>query len=500
LPNNNWSFQAIENCQGVKRFFFCKLLGHRYTLSTIKWLTVETKDGIMAFQSVNPATGENLATYDTWDPDTLNKALQAVAAANGQWAATALDTRRDLMRKAAEQLRSDKAQLAETITCEMGKLAAEAEAEVEKCALACDYYADNGPAFLADEMIETDATKSYVCYQPIGTVLAVMPWNFPLWQVFRFAAPTLVAGNTAVLKHASNVPQCALAIEQVFRKAGFPENVFRTLMISASQVQSVIEDHRIRAVTLTGSEAAGRQVAAQAGGALKKSVLELGGSDPFVVLEDADLPAAVKSAVTSRFLNCGQSCIAAKRFIVVEPVASQFMEQFKTAVEALTPGDPTDRSTALAPMARTDLRDDLHQQVTDSIAQGAKVITGCQPVEGPGAYYQPSILAGVKPGMRAYSEELFGPVATVITARDEADALRLANDTVFGLGANVWSKDVARAEAFGKQIQAGSVFINGFVKSDPRLPFGGVKASGYGRELSHHGMHEFVNIKTIWIQ
>ena len=454
----------------------------------------------MAFQSINPATGETLASFDTWQPDALNDALQAVMDANDQWAATALSRRCELMRGAAAQLRQDKAQLAQTITLEMGKLIADAEAEVEKCALACEYYADSGPQFLKDEIIETDAGKSYVCYQPIGTVLAVMPWNFPLWQVFRFAAPALVAGNTAVLKHASNVPQCALAIEQVFRKAGFPDNVFRTLMISAGQVKSVIEDPRIKAATLTGSEPAGRQVASQAGANLKKTVLELGGSDPFVVLEDADLQAAVKNAVISRFLNTGQSCIAAKRFIVVESVAGQFLDQFKTAVEALKPGDPMDRATNLAPMARGDLRDDLHQQVTDSIAKGAKAVTGCQPVDGPGAYYQPSILADVKPGMRAYGEEFFGPVAIVITARDEDDALRLANDTPFGLGGSVWSKDAARGEAFAKKVQAGAVFVNGFVKSDPRLPFGGVKASGYGRELSHHGMHEFVNIKTIWIQ
>ncbi|MGD8559473.1 MAG: NAD-dependent succinate-semialdehyde dehydrogenase [Gammaproteobacteria bacterium] len=454
----------------------------------------------MAFQSVNPATGETLATYDTWDADTLNDALQAVADANDSWAATSLEERCDLMRKAAAQLREDKKELAQTITREMGKLITAAEAEVEKCALVCEYYADNGPQFLADEIIETDAGKSYVCYQPIGTVLAIMPWNFPLWQVFRFAAPALVVGNTGVLKHASNVPQCALAIESVFRKAGFPENVFRTLMISASQVESVIEDSRIAAATLTGSEPAGRQVASQAGANLKKTVLELGGSDPFVVLDDADIPAAVENAVTSRYLNSGQSCIAAKRFILVKSIAAEFLTQFKNAVEAMKIGDPMDRNTDLAPMARIDLRDDLHQQVTDSIKAGATAVTGCQVVDGSGAYYQPSILADVKPGMRAYSEEFFGPVAIVITVRDEDEALQVANDTTFGLGANVWSKDTARAEAFAKKVQAGSVFVNGFVKSDPRLPFGGIKASGYGRELSHHGMHEFVNVKTVWIQ
>ena len=454
----------------------------------------------MAFQSINPATNEVLASFDTWGADTLQQVLQSVTDSNDEWQSTPLSKRCDLMHKAAQQLRDRKQHLAELITLEMGKLIGDAQAEVEKCALACDFYADHGPEFLQDEMIESDAGKSYVAYQPIGTVLAVMPWNFPLWQVFRFAAPALVAGNTGVLKHASNVPQCALAIEQVFREAGFPEHVFRTLMISASQVQSVIEHPGIKAVTLTGSEPAGRQVAAHAGANLKKSVLELGGSDPFVVLEDADLEVTINGAVTSRFLNSGQSCIAAKRFIVVDTIADEFLQGFKTAVEALRAGDPMDPKTKLAPMARVDLRDELHQQVIDSIAAGATAVTGCQPVDEPGAYYQASILANIKPGMRAYDEEFFGPVALVFNARDEADALRIANDSRFGLGGSVWCKNSARGEAFARQVQSGSVFVNGFVKSDPRLPFGGIKASGYGRELSHHGMHEFLNAKTIWIR
>ena len=454
----------------------------------------------MAFQSINPATDEVLANYDTWNQTQLDDALQLVADASAPWQAMALDERCYLVRNAGVQLRKQKKQLAQTITLEMGKLIADSEAEVEKCASGCDFYADNGPAFLKDEIIETDAGKSFVCYQPIGTVLAVMPWNFPLWQVFRFAAPALVAGNTGLLKHASNVPQCALAIEQIFEDAGFPQNVFRTLMISASQVQSVIEDDRVSAVTLTGSEPAGRQVASHAGANIKKSVLELGGSDPFVVLEDADLGLTVKNAVVSRFLNSGQSCIAAKRFIVVESVASTFIEEFKKQVEKLKVGNPLDKETTLAPMARKDLRDELHQQVVDTISNGATAVVGCQPVDGPGAFYQASILAGVTPGMRAYEEEFFGPVAIVINAKDEVDALRIANDSRFGLGGSVWTANTKRGEEFARKVQAGCVFVNGFVKSDPRLPFGGIKASGYGRELSHHGLHEFVNAKTVWVR
>lgn len=454
----------------------------------------------MAFQSINPATDEVLASFDTWNQVQLGDALQSTASTNKAWQATPLEERCTLMRNAATEIRQQKKQLADIITLEMGKLITESEAEVEKCALGCEYYADYGPAFLKDEIIETDAGKSFVCYQPIGTVLAVMPWNFPLWQVFRFAAPALVAGNTGLLKHASNVPQCAMAIEKIFKDAGFPDNVFRTLMISASQVQSVIEDERVCAVTLTGSEPAGRQVAANAGANIKKSVLELGGSDPFVVLEDAELEHTVKNAVISRFLNAGQSCIAAKRFIVVESIAEAFIYAFKTQTEKLKVGNPMDKGTTLAPMARKDLRDELHQQVLDALDKGATAVTGCQPVDGPGAFYQPSILADVTPGMRAYNEEFFGPVAIVITAKDEADALRIANDSRFGLGGSVWTANAERGEAFARNVQAGSVFVNGFVKSDPRLPFGGIKASGFGRELSHHGMHEFVNAKTIWIR
>jgi succinate-semialdehyde dehydrogenase/glutarate-semialdehyde dehydrogenase len=454
----------------------------------------------MAFSSLNPATGELLKEYPVWSATELEEALSAVASATPDWRATAMEERCALMLRAAEVLRTRRDELARIITLEMGKLFRESQGEVDKCAWVCDYYAENGPAFLADEIIATDASRSFVAYQPLGTVLAVMPWNFPFWQVLRFAAPALVAGNTAVLKHASNVPQCALAIESVFREAGFPENVFRTLMISASQVKGVIEDRRINAVTLTGSEPAGRQVAATAGAALKKSVLELGGSDAFMVLEDADLDWAVQQAVTSRYLNSGQSCIAAKRFIVLDAVADEFVARYKAAVEALLPGDPLEEATTLAPMARTDLRDELHRQVEESIALGATLVTGGRPLEGDGAFYAATIIDHVEPGQRAYSEELFGPVAIVIRARDEADALRIANDSEFGLGSSVWTADSSRGERIARQLAAGCSFVNGMVKSDPRLPFGGIKHSGYGRELAHHGIREFVNAKTIWIR
>ncbi|MEW6646750.1 MAG: NAD-dependent succinate-semialdehyde dehydrogenase [Pseudomonadota bacterium] len=454
----------------------------------------------MAFQSINPANGEWLAEYPAWDSAAIEQALAEAARAAPAWAATPLAERCELMRRAAALLRERREALARTITLEMGKLRREALAEVDKSALGCEYYAEHGPAFLADEEIASDAGRSFVAWQPLGTVLAVMPWNFPLWQVFRFAAPALVAGNSGLLKHASNVPQCALAIEAIFRDAGFPAGVFRTLMISSTQVEGVIRDARVHAVTLTGSEPAGRQVAATAGACLKKSVLELGGSDAFIVLEDAELEWTVQQAVASRFLNGGQSCIAAKRFIVVEAVADAFLPRFQAAVEALRAGDPMDEATTLAPLARPDLRDELHRQVNDSLAAGAVALTGCRPLEGSATYYAPSILDQVRPGMRAYEEELFGPVAIVIRARDEADAVRIANDSRFGLGGSVWTADSARGERVARQLECGCAFVNGLVKSDPRLPFGGIKASGYGRELSLLGMREFVNAKTVWVR
>lgn len=454
----------------------------------------------MSFVSVNPATGEQVWSCDAWDDTRIEQALAETARAVPHWADTAIVERCNLLRRAAEVLRRRRDELAKLITLEMGKLVGEARAEVEKCALGCEYYADHAPAFVADEVIDSDAGKSLVAYQPLGTVLAIMPWNFPLWQVFRFAAPALAAGNTALLKHASNVPQCALAIEGVFTEAGFPGGAFRTLMIRAAQTERVIADPRVHAVTLTGSEPAGREVAAAAGAHLKKSVLELGGSDAFIVLEDADLELAVNNAVVSRFQNAGQSCIAAKRFIVVDAVAESFLTRFKSAVQQLSAGNPARSASTLAPLARADLRDELHKQVTASLTRGAVRVIGCEPLPGPGYFYAASILDQVAPGMPAYEEELFGPVAVVIRVRDAAEALRVANASRFGLGGSIWTRDAARGERLARQMQAGACFVNGMVKSDPRLPFGGVKDSGYGRELCHHGLREFVNAKTIWVR
>jgi len=454
----------------------------------------------VAYQTINPASGEAGEPFASWDAARLDTVLAAVDATHPAWSATTMAERSALMRRLAEVLRARRDELAALITLEMGKLIGEARAEVEKCALGCDYFAEHAPLFLADEPVASDAGKSYVAYQPLGTVLAVMPWNFPLWQVFRFVAPALMAGNSGLLKHASNVPQCALAIESLIREAGFPADVFRTLMIDARQVAGVIRDPRVHAVTLTGSESAGRQVAATAGEALKKSVLELGGADAFVVLEDADLDLTVPQALSSRFLNSGQSCIAAKRFIVVNAVADEFVTRFRAAVAALRPGDPRDEATTFAPMARTDLRDELHRQVLDSIAAGAEVMIGGAPMEGRGAWYQATILDRVTAGMPAFDEELFGPVAAVIRVADEAEALAVANGSRFGLGGSVWTADSARGEQFARRLQCGVTFVNGMVKSDPRLPFGGVKASGYGRELSLHGIREFVNTKTLWVR
>ncbi len=454
----------------------------------------------MAYQSTNPARGENVANFATWTGAQLEAALAQVSTATPSWAATPLDERCQLLHKLAAVVRAEQESLAQLVTLEMGKRIAESRAEVEKCAQGCEFYAEQASVFLADELIETDAGKSLVAYQPLGTVLAVMPWNFPLWQVFRFIAPTLAAGNTGLLKHASNVPQCALAIERLVREAGFSEGVFRTLMIDAREVAGVIADPRVQAVTLTGSEPAGRAVAAVAGEHLKKSVLELGGADAFVVLEDADLDLAVQQAVMSRFLNCGQSCIAAKRFIVVNAIADEFVARFVEAVRQLRPGDPADETTTLAPMARVDLRDELHGQVQASITAGAVVLIGGEPVAGPGAFYTATILDQVMPGTVAYEQELFGPVAAVIRVTDEAEALAVANGSRFGLGGSVWTQDIERGEQFARQMQCGSAFVNGMVKSDPRLPFGGIKASGYGRELSQHGLREFVNAKTLWVK
>jgi len=454
----------------------------------------------MPHTSLNPNTNQLIQTYASWDDRRLEQALEKTHHAQQVWAQTPFSQRAEVLRNAVSQLRAQHEQYARLITQEMGKPLREARAEVEKCTTVCDYYAQHGEEFMRAEPVKSEAGKSYIAYHPLGVVLAVMPWNFPFWQAFRAAAPALMAGNALLLKHAPNVPQCALAIETIFRECGLPDGVFTNLMIEVEQVPEVIASPHVHAVTLTGSEAAGRKVAALAGQHLKKCVLELGGSDPFIVLHDADLELAVNMAMASRFMNCGQSCIAAKRFIVVPQVADEFLRALKTKVEALKLGDPMDDATQIGPMARLDLRDELHRQVMDSIAHGAIAVTGCKPVEREGFFYQPSILDRVTADTRAWHEELFGPVATVIRAANEEDALRIANETRFGLGSSIWSKDTARAEQLAAHIQAGSTFINGMVKSDPRLPFGGIKASGYGRELSRLGMHEFVNAKTVWVR
>ncbi|MDZ7753413.1 MAG: NAD-dependent succinate-semialdehyde dehydrogenase [Gammaproteobacteria bacterium] len=454
----------------------------------------------MTQRSINPATGEQMEAFEPLGRGEMEDALEKGAAAASRWAAEPFTERGGLLAKMAGHLREHSQELARLMSREMGKLLGEAEGEVEKCAWVCDHYAEHGQAYLEDETIVSDASRSLVAYEPLGTVLAIMPWNFPLWQLFRCAAPALAAGNTVLLKHASNVPQCALAIEGLFDDVGAPAGVFQTLLIGSDQAGDVIADPRVHGVSLTGSDAAGRKVAALAGSHLKKLVLELGGSDAFVVLEDADVAAAAQVAVQSRFQNCGQSCIAAKRFIVVEAVAEEFIARFMEGATALEAGDPLDTGTTLAPMAREDLRDDLHKQVTDSVAAGAAVLTGGAAISNrPGWYYAPTVLDNVGPGMPAYHDELFGPVASIIRARDEADALAIANDSRFGLGGSVWTADTTRGERFARRMACGSTFVNGLVKSDPRLPFGGIKDSGYGRELSRLGIREFVNAKTLWV-
>jgi succinate-semialdehyde dehydrogenase/glutarate-semialdehyde dehydrogenase len=451
----------------------------------------------MTFSSLDPATGDKLKDYPEWDATRLDKALDLAQATFPRWATLEVGERCKYLAKVAEVLRQKRDDYAELMSREMGKTTAEARAEVEKCAAACKYYADEAPRMLADEVIATDAKKSLVAFQPLGAVFAIMPWNFPFWQVIRAAAPALAAGNVLVLKHADNVPGCGLALEEAFQAAGFPPGVFQTLMIGIPAVDQVIRDPRIQAITLTGSEKAGLAVGRAAGDTLKKCVLELGGSDAFVVLEDADLELAAAQGCVSRFQNAGQSCIAAKRFILVEKVADAFLDAFRTEVAKLKTGDPRAEGTTLGPLARLDLRDKLHGQVQDALERGAKAVLGCQKPAGKGAFYPASILDGIRPGMRAWNEEVFGPVASVIRVKDETEALEVANITSFGLGGSVWTQDRQRGEAFARRMQCGCAFVNRMVKSDQRLPFGGVKRSGHGRELSVHGIHEFVNIKTL---
>lgn len=452
----------------------------------------------MTVTLTHPWTGQPDYRYDYIGDAEVERLLQAAADAAPAWAARSLDDRGALLRAVAARLRAEKEAIAAIMSADMGKLRREALAEIEKSAGACEYYADHAIDYLRDSAIATEAKRSYVTYEPLGCVFAVMPWNFPIWQVFRFLAPGLMAGNVAVLKHATNVPRCADAIARVLREAGVPEGVFGVLHIDNEMAAKVIADPRVKAVTLTGSDRAGRSVASTAGRNLKKCVMELGGSDPFVVLDDADLDVTIPAAIASRFGNAGQTCIAAKRFIVTPGIADAFVQRFVEAASKLAVGDPMDEAATLAPMARADLRDEVHAQVQRSLDAGATLLLGGTPGEG-ACHYPATILDHVVHGMPAYGEELFGPAAAILRARDEADAVRLANDTDFGLGASVWTRDLDRGEAVARKLQAGAIFVNAIVRSDVRLPFGGTKTSGFGRELAEHGIHEFMNIKTVYV-
>ena len=450
-------------------------------------------------QSINPATEEIFATFDYSSSAEVEQVLRAARNAFQQWRRTFLADRAHLMRAAASSLREQRLRLAHLITAEMGKPLREADAEVEKCAWTCEFFADQAQDFLGDRFVESQAGQSYVQFSPLGTILAIMPWNYPLWQVIRFAAPALMAGNTAILKPALNVPQCALAAEEIFRSSGFPEGVFRTVFVSESDTIRLIEDPRIAAITLTGSDRASSQVAAVAGKVVKKAVLELGGSDPFIVLEDADLDAAVKTGVQARYQNAGQSCVAAKRFIVVDAVYDNFEQQFLHAVQQLRVGDPTDPSTDVGPLARADLRERVEQQVQRSLAHGAHLLMGGERLRNQGYFLAPTVLNNVGPQAPAFREEIFGPIASLIKVYDVNEATAVANQSPYGLGASLWTADLSLARGLARELEAGQIFINGKVASDPRLPFGGIKRSGYGRELAEYGILEFVNIQTVWI-
>lgn len=451
--------------------------------------------------SVNPANSKIIKEYPEYSDEKVAEVIERAETGFEIWRDTSFKKRSRLMKNAAEVLRKRKNELAKLMTSEMGKPILQSYAEVEKCAWVCDYYSENAEKFLEDEIVKTDASRSFITFQPLGVILAIMPWNFPFWQVFRFAAPGLMAGNTGILKHSSNVSGCALAIENVFTDAGFPRGVFTTVLVNSKKVERIIYNKSIKGVTLTGSTPAGISVATAAVKVLKKVVLELGGSDPYIILEDADLELAAETCATARLLNGGQSCIAAKRFIVVEAVYDEFVKLFYERMKARKMGDPMDEENDIGPQAREDLRNELHQQVMLSKELGAEIILGGEIPEREGAFYPPTILTNVTKGMPAYHEELFGPVASVIKVKDEAEAIKTANDTVFGLGAAVFTKETKRGEEIAKnKLEAGSCFVNAFVKSDPRLPFGGIKESGFGRELSLYGIKEFINIKTVYIK
>ncbi|MEJ2881080.1 NAD-dependent succinate-semialdehyde dehydrogenase [Pedobacter sp. GR22-6] len=457
----------------------------------------------MSINAINPVNGKIIKSYKEATEDTVRRKIEQTHKAWINWRESSFEDRTRLMNSLAAQLHNQRDSLANLMALEMGKPLKDGLAEINKCQGVCEYYASNAAAFLKDQQVETEATKSYVSFQPLGIVLAIMPWNFPFWQVFRFLAPALMAGNCGLLKHASNVPGCAMAIEQLIKDAGFPDHVFQTLMIGSSAVNKVIAHPSVKAVTLTGSTEAGIKVAGQAAGLLKKTVLELGGSDPYIILEDADLESAAEICASSRLINNGQSCIAAKRFILVKKIEREFTELFLEKMNDRKTGDPLEACTDLGPMARADLRDELHAQVQRNITMGAKCLLGGQIPnhKGKHAYYQPTVLSGMKKGMPAYSEEMFGPVATLLSARDTEHAIKIANDTSFGLGAAVFTSDKQYGEEIARtKLQAGSCFVNSLVKSDPRLPFGGINQSGYGRELSAFGIQEFVNIKTVYIK
>ena len=451
----------------------------------------------MSIATINPATGEKLRSFDALTPKEIETKVRHAHDAFVTWSRTPVEQRVRVVTTAAELLDQRKDEYAGLMTLEMGKLLSAAREEVAKCASGCRYYAEHGPRMIEPERVVSGDEIGYVAYQPLGVVLAIMPWNFPFWQVIRFAAPALVAGNVGLLKHASNVPQCALALEQLFRDAGAPNGVFQTLLIGSDAVPALLQDRRVAAATLTGSEGAGSQVARVAGAHLKKTVLELGGSDPFIVMPSADLDAAVTTAVRARTINNGQSCIAAKRFIAHASVADEFEKRFVAAMVALRVGDPTQEATQVGPLASKQGLEDLDRQVKDSVRHGARLLTGGSALSGPGFYYAPTVLTDIPSDSPAYREELFGPVASLFRARDAEDADRFANDTRFGLGAAVWTKDASEADYFAREIQSGTVFVNGMVASDARFPFGGLKASGYGRELSAIGLREFTNVKTV---